>query len=84
MLRFYVDFNAREGDDTVILNPGGLNIGVSEDRLREGDTVVLYAEDMECQARLRRGLKNRWVADIDGATVKHLPPEQWNRFRKEN
>ena len=81
MMKFYVDFNSLEAIDSVILRFDiRLNSTVLEKDMAEGATVILYDETMEYEARLRRGLHRRWVADIDRGTIKDLPPEQWNRL----
>lgn len=81
MLKLYVDFNALEAVDAVIVRLDvRLNSSVGEGDMKEGATVLLYDESMECQAKLRRGLQGRWVADLDRATINDIPPEQWNRL----
>jgi hypothetical protein len=83
VLQIYADFNNREAIDTIIMPLDiDLNAEIDERNLKAGDRVLLYAEDIECEAVLRRGMYGRWVADLDTKTFKDLPEEQWNRLER--
>jgi hypothetical protein len=73
MKRIYVDFNSQEEIDAVVIN---LDVRRQQDAsliLNEGEIVILYDEEMECEAAIRRGRYFRWVACIDRTTIKDLP-----------
>jgi len=84
MLKFYVDYNAREllreDVQTIVVGLDQMNSGIPEGQLEVGLKVMLYDEEMECEAILRHGTSYKWVADIIPGTIRHLPEDQWDRF----
>jgi len=71
MRRIYVDFNARE------VCPDKQSVAVSlppsmqHEPLLEGEWIVAYDEETECQAVVRVGSRFPWVADILIGSIKH-------------
>lgn len=85
MLKSYVDFNnCEEGDAIIVRLDTELNAGISEDQMKAGSRVLLYDEELECEAILRHDDDHRWVADLQRDTIRHLPPDQWDRLKKKN
>ena len=83
MLGLYVDFNSCEGKDVIVVRLDiELNAKVSENEMIVGERVLLYDEEMECEAVLQRGAHARWVAVLDVDTIKHLPEALWDRLKR--
>ncbi len=83
MLRIYVDFNSRERFGRVFIRLGPPNNEhLNESMLQEGMTVLLDSEDMQSHGVLARGVYGDWVCDIVPGSNRHLPPSEWDRFKK--
>ena len=76
MLKFYVDFNAREisheGQQAIIVRLDLFNDHIPESDLQVGMVVTIYDEGTECQAVLRRSKFDEWLADIRPDTIRHV------------
>jgi hypothetical protein len=68
--RIYVDFNSREDDGIVIPMATAAADG---DRYRIGDSVTLYDECLEVQARLHYHVEYKWWIGVpDWKTIRHF------------
>lgn len=74
-IRLYADFNARTGDDKVVLNTVGslADIDKHEADLTEGMKVILSDTEIEVEAQLERDRESGvWLGAPDWPTLRHL------------
>ncbi len=71
-LRIYLDFNFWLAPDVYPLRfDGVVNSGIDVRLLREGETVTVYCEDVECQAVLSKTPEGTWAATIKPNTTRN-------------
>jgi hypothetical protein len=64
MRRIYVDFNAREVLPNKQSVAVSLPASMQHEPFVEGERIVTYDEETECEAIVRVGTRFAWVADI--------------------
>jgi hypothetical protein len=80
-LQFYVDFNLMEKPDVVVVRLDvRLNRQIDADQMKPDLRVILYDEQMECEAILGHGEDHDWVGNLLRETIRHLPEAEWGRL----
>jgi hypothetical protein len=71
-IRLYVDFNSCENPRAIRLRFDIINKNIDRDLLHAGMRLIIYDEDIECEAILRHGVHvpTEWVAEIVESTIK--------------
>ena len=69
MQRVAVDFNSEEGRGTIVITPQS----VPPEGLFVGERVIIYEPDgdIECEAIVRHGIFDTWVAGFVEGTIRN-------------
>jgi hypothetical protein len=72
MKRVSVDTNDREGYDTIVIH----RQDVPPEGLSAGERILIHEPGFECEAIVRHGIFNEWVADIVEGTIRDTSLDQ--------
>ncbi len=90
MLSLFVDFNSRDTDPSLPVEPYFVRIrldidsnkDIREDQMIVGLRVILRGDDVECEAILRRGGRFKWVGELIDGTCRDPAPENSETLRR--